>query len=211
MTAEENHRAAFLRAFNVSRETTERLDQYAALLEKWNPAINLVAPSTLKSLWQRHFMDSAQILDLAPKTTRTWVDLGTGGGFPGLIVAILAAEKRPMIRVTCVESDLRKATFLRTVLRETGVDGTVVSKRIEETLPLGADVVSSRALAPLPNLLGLTVRHLAPTGCALLQKGEGYKKEVAEALDKWSFTMEVFPSKTSVNAVTLKLGDIQSV
>lgn len=203
-----NERAGFLAQVDVSRETLARLDTYAALLTKWNPAINLVAPSTLDQLWTRHFLDSAQVLEIAPEG-KTWVDIGTGGGFPGLIVAILAAEKRPDLRVTCIESDLRKATFLRTVAREAGVEVDVISKRIEQVAPMGADILSARALAPLAQLLGFAERHLSPNGRALFLKGANHASEVKEALEMWSFQADTYPSKTSSDAVILSLGDIQ--
>lgn len=200
-------RAGFLAQVDVSRETLARLDAYAALLAKWNPAINLVAPSTLGQLWTRHFLDSAQVLEIAPDG-QSWVDIGTGGGFPGLIVAILAAEKRPDLRVTCIESDLRKATFLRTVARETGVEVEVISKRIEQVEPLGADILSARALASLTQLLAFAERHLSPDGRALFLKGANHATEVKEALEMWSFRADTYPSKTSSEAVILSLGDI---
>lgn len=203
-----DERAGFLTQVDVSRETLARLDGYAGLLTKWNPAINLVAPSTLGQLWTRHFLDSAQVLEIAPEG-RTWVDIGTGGGFPGLIVAILAAEKRPNLRVTCIESDLRKATFLRTVARETGVKADVISKRIEQVDPLGADILSARALASLAQLLSYAERHLSPNGRALFLKGANHAAEVQEALETWSFRADTYPSKTSSEAVILSLGDIR--
>ena len=200
-------RASFLAQINVSRETLDRLDAYAGLLEKWNPAINLVAPSTLRHIWSRHFLDSAQILEIAPNG-QTWVDIGTGGGFPGLIVAILAAEVRPDLRMTCIESDLRKATFLKTVAREVGVDVQVLSQRIEEAEPQAADILSARALAPLRQLLGFAQRHLSPNGRALFLKGANHAVETKEALESWQFQADTYVSKTNPDAVILSLGDI---
>ncbi|OIP85220.1 MAG: 16S rRNA (guanine(527)-N(7))-methyltransferase RsmG [Rhodobacterales bacterium CG2_30_65_12] len=206
-----NGREAFLAEFNVSRETQERLDIYSALIEKWNPSINLVAKSTLRDHWTRHFLDSAQIFILADPLPGIWADLGTGGGFPGLIVAILAAEQRPDIDVICVESDTRKATFLRTVLRETGLSAKVASERAEIMPPLGAKTVSARALAPLAKLLGYAERHLAPDGRAIFLKGAGYEAEIAESLETFAFRLDTYPSKTDPGATILKLGDIQRV
>lgn len=194
---------------DVSRETMARLKTYAALLKKWNPAINLVAPSTLPQLWMRHIQDSAQIFRLAPPKLHQWCDMGTGGGFPGLVVAILALETDPLREIICIESDLRKATFLRTVARESGVNATVISKRIEEVKPIGAEVVSARALAPLSTLLGYADRHLKPGGTCLFLKGENYRAEVEEALEKWRFELDTYPSKTNPYAVVLKIGDLR--
>lgn len=204
-------RAAFQAATDVSRETMARLDVYAALLEKWNPAINLVSKNTLRDVWTRHFLDSAQILDLADPEEGLWADFGTGGGFPGMIVAILAADTRPGLKVVCVESDTRKATFLRTVARETGVMADVVAERVETLDPLKAAVVSARALAPLPVLVGYAHRHLAPGGQAIFLKGAGYRAEVTESLETWRYRLDTYPSKTDTSATILKLGDIERV
>lgn len=201
----------FAATFDVSRETLDRLTLYADLLKKWNPAINLVSKSTLPNLWSRHFTDSAQLLELAEANSGLWADLGSGGGFPGMIVAILASEKAPGLKVACVESDQRKATFLRTVARETGVEAEVISERIETLAPLGADVVSARALAPLTDLVGYTERHLAPEGIALFLKGTGQAKEIDQALASWAFRIDTIPSRTDRGAAILKLRSIRRV
>ena len=190
---------------NVSRETKARLDAYAALLTKWNPAINLVAKSTLPDLWTRHIADSAQLFDLCPPDARTWVDLGSGGGFPGMVAAILAHDIRPELRVTLVESDQRKATFLRTVARVTEVPAEIHSQRAESLPPQGADVLSARALAPLPLLLSYAFRHLGSGGVAFLPKGAQADAEIAEALASWAFQVQKTPSKTDPQAVILSI------
>lgn len=200
-----------LGGLDVSRETYRRLKTYEALLRKWNPAINLVSHRTLEEAWTRHFIDSAQIFDLAPKTARHWTDLGSGGGFPGMVIAILAAEKAPKMRVTLVESDQRKATFLRNVARETGVGAEVIAKRIEDVPPLGADVLSARALAPLTQLLTYAERHLCPDGIALFPKGAGHQAELDEALETWRFDVHKTPSRTEPGAVILSIGGIARV
>jgi 16S rRNA (guanine527-N7)-methyltransferase len=196
---------------DVSRETAERLAEYAALLRAWNPKINLVSRQTLVDLETRHFADSAQLLELAPPEATTWADLGSGGGFPGLVVAILAAEVRPALRVTLVESDQRKAVFLRTVAQRAGVPVTVLADRIEAIPPLGADVISARALAPLASLLDYASRHLAPSGTALLPKGANWRAEVDEALERWRFRCENLPSATSPGGAILRIGEIHRV
>ena len=196
---------------DVSRETLDRLIRYAALLEKWNPAINLVSKSTLASLWSRHMLDSAQIFDFMPEGARHWADLGSGGGFPGLVVAILAAEQAPDLRVTLVESDRRKATFLSTVLRETGVTATVRAERIEDVPPLAADVLSARALAALSQLLGFAEMHLSATGVGLFPKGSAWKSELRDARQEWSFSCQEQPSVTDPEAVILKIQGVSRV
>ncbi|MEL6517905.1 MAG: 16S rRNA (guanine(527)-N(7))-methyltransferase RsmG [Pseudomonadota bacterium] len=198
---------AFADGRDVSRETLERLRIYADLLRKWNPRINLVSPGTIDGLWTRHFLDSAQLIDLVPDAPATWADLGSGGGFPGLVVAIFLHDQHTT--VTLVESDQRKATFLRTVARETGTTVNVLSARIEAVKPLGASVLTARALSPLPDLLIHCNRHLAPGGTALLPKGARADAEIAKALETWSFHCEKVPSQTDDSAVILRITEIE--
>ena len=200
--------AAFAAARDVSRETLEQLNVYAALLDKWNPRINLVSRSTLPSLWARHFLDSAQIFDLAPEMAARWCDLGSGGGFPGLVVAILAQAERPALSVTLIESDKRKAGFLRTVARETGLKIVVLSERLEEAEGQAADVLSARALAPLPTLLSHADRHLAPGGLCLFPKGVRHDEERRSALELWRFRCETLPSRTDPDAVIFRISEL---
>ncbi len=187
---------------NVSRETLEMLETYERLLLAWNPRINLVAPKSLEHLWTRHFLDSAQLVDIAGRSDK-WVDLGSGGGFPGAVVAMMTGAD-----MILVESDQRKATFLRTVARETS-GFKVIAERIEDVEPQGADVVSARALAPLSVLLEYVQRHLGTGGSAVLPKGKKAPDEMREALEHWRFDCETYPSKTDPEAVILKIGDIQ--
>lgn len=202
---------AFIAAMDVSRETLDRLERYDALLHKWNPAINLVSRNTLSDLWGRHFLDSAQLWTHRPADVRLWADFGSGGGFPGLIVAILATEKAPDMKTLLVESDQRKAAFLSEVIRETGVKAEVLSQRIEAVKPLNADVVSARALAPLPQLLEWTFPHLRPGGRALFLKGANSAVELKDACSIWNFTVEETPSLTDPSAVVLNIGEISHV
>ena len=193
---------------NVSRETSELLEAYVALIRKWTRKINLVAPSTLETIWDRHIADSAQVYDLAPPEAVTWADFGTGAGLPGLVAAILAKRDRPDLIVTLVESDKRKAIFCRTVVRELGLNAEVVAERIENLPPLMADVVSARALAPLDRLLDLTAPHLAPGGIALFPKGADHQSEVDAARATWHFHLDTPASRTDSRAVILKIKDI---
>ena len=132
---------------NVSRETFEKLEALEALVRRWNPAINLVSSASLAELWNRHIVDSAQLFALCPRTSNTWADIGSGGGFPGLVVAILAQPALPDLRVTLVESDLRKATFLRQAVQALSLGADVISERIESVPPLATGVLSARALS----------------------------------------------------------------
>jgi 16S rRNA (guanine527-N7)-methyltransferase len=205
-----NH-TEFSQNVDVSRETFERLEAYVALMKKWNAAINLVSPGTISDIWTRHILDSAQIYGLAPENPNIWCDLGSGGGLPALVVAIMAKDANPNLSVPCIESDLRKATFLRTVARELDLKLTVRSERIEKADPQNADVLSARALAPLNTLCGFAEQHLKPGGVAIFPKGENYRQEIDEALESWSFQLDTYPSKTHPNAVVLKIKEISRV
>ena len=196
---------------HVSRETSDRLDRLEALIAKWNPAINLVSRATLGQIWTRHFVDSIQLFDLCPERAQSWLDLGSGGGFPGLVVAILAADERPDLSVTLVESDQRKATFLATAARDLGLTINVLAERIEAIPPMGADVVSARALAPLDVLLGYAHRHLAADGVAILPKGANHAGELEQALAHWRFSFQKVTSKTDAAGVILIIGGISRV
>lgn len=195
---------------NVSRETIERLEIYVSLLKKWNRSINLVSQNSLEDLWTRHIADSIQVFRLT-KVFSTWLDIGSGGGLPGAIVAILAKDENPDAKITLIESDKRKSVFLRSVARETGVAFSVIADRIEHTEPQNSDVISARAVANLSTLLGFAEIHLNPNGLALYSKGVSWKKEVDAALLEWNMDIEVVPSLTEVGSVTLKIKGISRV
>jgi len=181
----------------VSRETRARLEHFAALLRRWQPVKNLVAPDTLPRLWSRHIADSCAAVDVLPQAKR-WVDLGSGAGFPGLVTAILLAEV-PGARVDLVEANARKAAFLQTVAREVGAPAVVHAERIETAAPRlapGAEAVSARALAPLAELLGLAAPILAAGAVGVFLKGRDLAAEVAAARDRWSFDLVEHPSRT---------------
>ncbi len=190
--------------FDVSRETFDRLDTYVELLKRWNPKINLVSRNSLEDIWDRHILDSVQVFRCA-MAADTWVDIGTGGGFPGMVCAIMALEESPNTRFQFVESDQRKSAFLRNVARECGVTCQVISKRIESVEPLEADILSARALADLRTLLSFCDRHLSDNGTALLPKGANWKKELSEAQEEWKFDVEPITSLTEPQAVILKI------
>lgn len=196
---------------NVSRETVERLKLYEALLHKWNPRINLVSQASLKESWNRHILDSMQIYGLAQHPVDHWVDIGSGGGFPGLVIAIMGVEKKSPVNVTLVESDTRKCAFLRSVIRETGAPATIINDRVENIPPLEADVVSARALADLSSLLDYAERHLNQTGIAIFPKGASWTNELPTAQSTWNFSHQVVKSKTEAGPVILTIAGINRV
>lgn len=202
--------AAFGAAFDVSRETVERLQAYLALLRRWNARINLVSPRSLDQAWTRHFADSAQLWALSPRAG-PWLDLGSGAGFPGLVIAAMAAEKAPGMATTLIESDQRKAAFLAAAARTLGLAVTVVDARIEEVPAQNAAVVSARALAPLDSLLAMVEKHRLPSGVALFLKGETVHSEVASAGRHWRFTPRIHPSLTEPRAAIVEIGAIERV
>ncbi len=195
---------------DVSRETMHRLEAFEALLIKWNAHINLISRASLEDLWHRHILDSVQAYQVAP-TGMTWADLGSGGGFPGLVVAILAAEQQPDMSVTLIESDQRKSEFLRAAAREVGIACKVLPERVEAADPQGADIVSARALGDLSVLLGYAERHLAKDGTALFLKGVTWQKELDTARLEWRFDFDVIESRTMPGAAILKLKGVSRV
>lgn len=196
--------------WNVSRETYERLTAYHDLVLKWSPKINLISKSSIPDLWERHIWDSAQVVDIAPKTG-SWVDIGSGGGFPGIVAAIFSKESTPERVVTMIESDHRKAAFLRTVVRELRLNAQVLVKRVEAATPQNADILSARALSDLSHLLEFAKRHLNPNGVALFPKGETWEKEVNAASESWSFHCNAHTSRTNPRAAILEIRDIERV
>lgn len=196
---------------DVSRETLERLRAYESLVAKWTPKINLVSRDSVETLWDRHILDSVQVYKAAPNGFEHWVDLGSGGGFPGIVVAILALEEPKPVRVTLVESDARKCVFLRTALRETGARAKVLHGRIEEIPDLEADVLSARALADLNTLVSFADKHMLTGGTALFPKGEKWREEVAKAKTIWNFDLDVVTSVLDADAAILSISGVTRV
>lgn len=190
---------------DVSRETYERLEAFKELVRKWTVKINLISPATIGQIWERHILDSVQVWPLAPENARSWVDIGSGGGFPGIVMAILAKEFRPEMIVTLIESDQRKCAFLRTAGRELGLNIKVLSERVESVAPMGADVMTARALAALDVLMGFADRHLSEDAVAIFPKGRAFEGEVQEARKQWQFSLEIYESMTDPEARLLRV------
>lgn len=197
---------AFQAVGGVSHETLSRLQVYHDLLLRWQPKINLVGPATIPDAWRRHFLDSAQLWPLLPAGTRRIVDLGSGAGFPGLVLAILGVPE-----VHLVESDARKCAFLREAARLAGVDVKVHNKRIEATAKIDADIVTARALAPVVDLLRLGAPLLCSGGGFLLLKGRNVDAELTEATKYWNMAVQRWPSRSDDEGCVLHLSDVRSV
>jgi 16S rRNA (guanine527-N7)-methyltransferase len=203
--------AEFAARFAVSRETQDRLEAFAALLLRWNARINLIGRSTESQLWTRHMADSAQLWALRPKILTHWVDMGAGAGFPGLVIAALAQADAPDLRVTLVESDVRKCAFLAEAARAMDIHPVIRAERIEATPPLQADVLSARALAPLEILVEYVTKHRRPDGIGLFPKGEAVHKEMEAAAKRWRFEYRIHPSVTESQGAIVEVGAVSSV
>lgn len=202
-------RARFLREMDrlgapVSRETLARLDVLVENLMRWQKAINLVGRTTLQDVWERHILDSAQLKPLMPTQAKTVADLGSGGGFPGLVVAALCPE----IAVTLIEADARKAAFLGDTARRMDLlkNPKLHVGRLETVAPVGADIVTARALAPLGQLLTWGARHGKNGAIYLFHKGKGWQGELTEATKAWDITYQPTTSVTDRDAVILRIG-----
>jgi 16S rRNA (guanine527-N7)-methyltransferase len=184
-------------------QARDALAAYADILARWNARMNLVSPRDLPRLNERHIEDAAQLAPLLPPGTRRIADLGSGAGLPGLVLAILTG-----LETHLVERDQRKAAFLREAARVTGAPATVHAADAAILPPLQADLVTARALAPLPALLPLAARHLAPGGCCLFPKGAAAEAELTAAGRAWTMRVERFPSRTDPAATILRLTEV---
>jgi 16S rRNA (guanine527-N7)-methyltransferase len=200
----------FAEAFKVPRETIHRLICYADLLSAWQARANLVSAASLGAVWERHFADSAQILCLAPDAN-IWLDLGAGAGFPGLVIAILQAN-HANFRMHLVESTGKKCAFLAEVVRATSAPVEIHCMRVEELSKsptrLKPEVVTARALAPLPRLLDLAAPWFGPGVRGLFLKGRDAAKEVEAARRDFAFTCTLHPSLTAADSSIVEIGDL---
>ncbi|MDX2094956.1 MAG: 16S rRNA (guanine(527)-N(7))-methyltransferase RsmG [Alphaproteobacteria bacterium] len=192
---------------NVSRETFSPLTDYVALLLKWNRAINLIGPATESQVWSRHIDDSSQIVELIPSGAASLVDLGSGAGLPGMVIALA----RPDLKVTLVEQDQRKAAFLKEAKRLLGLSNVTVEAMDLAKLTRRYDVVTARALAPLAQLLPMAHRLLQPGGTGIFPKGANYADELAEARRHWRFSQGLKPSKTNAESSLITITELNRI
>ena len=188
------------RLLNVSRETIDKFRAYLTLLEKWQARINLVANSTLAEAWQRHILDSGQLAAFYPPQTKNIMDVGSGAGFPGLVLAIMGG-----VTVDLVESDQRKAVFLSTVIRELDLPAKVHNQRIETLPQLFPDVITARALAPVPKLLKIIENQLSPKSVCLFLKGAAVQDELTNLQTYSTMDATTHPSLSGPTGVVLEL------
>lgn len=195
----------------VSRETFDRLLSFERVFKKWAQRINLVAPSTLDDAWERHILDSAQVVRLGG-AAKKWLDIGSGGGFPGLIIGTMIAE-RPDASIDLVESNRKKTAFLQAVVGELGLPAKVHSKRIEDVHGVirAPEILSARALAPLPLLLELSAPWLEQSTVALFHKGRDYRQEIQDSAHQWRFDLVEHPSLTDAQGVILEIRNLRRV
>src|SRR5437764_4922074 len=192
----------------VSRETRDQLEALVHTLGRWQKAVNLIGQATLEDIWIRHILDSAQMVALIPKQTKKLVDLGSGGGFPGLVLAAL----RPELDVTLIEADARKAAYLGEAARRMGLakQPKIVISRIEAAPPSKADIVTARAVAPLGQLLAWADGHRLDPAICLFHKGKGWQVELTEAMKDWEIECTPQASVTDSDAVILRIGSYRA-
>jgi len=198
----------------VSRETCDAiaadLARFAATLLRWQAKINLIGRSTADELWSRHIVDSLQLIPLAPASARSWIDLGTGAGLPGMIVAVWAKHVRPDLQVHLVEISGKKIAFLIEAMRVVGVTAKLHRARLEDMAPMPVDIVSARALAPMPLLLDYAQRFFGPETIGLFPKGRDVEAELEAAKGVWEFNTEQYPSRTDPDGRILVLSGLRS-
>lgn len=199
-----------LSQYNVSRETIIKLEKFADLLREWNQKMNLVSRNSMEVLWERHILDSMQLINYVPSETKRLVDIGSGAGFPGLILAIMLQEKNPDAQITLVESITKKTVYLKDICAKLGLSNVEVKNdRVENAVLDKPDIITARAVASL-NILCKYVAQIGKTDTkALFLKGCSYIDEVADAQKSWRFDMEVFPNKYSDDGVVLKISRLK--
>lgn len=192
------------KGINVSRETFHRLQLYEETLLKWQTSHNLISNSTISSIWKRHFLDSAQLVPYISPSIKTIADLGSGAGFPGMVIALLTE-----IPTILIESNQKKVSFLREVQRITQAPVTILSKRVEDTPTLQVDLITARAVSQLSTLMEYAFLHLNTHGLCLFLKGKDIEKEIKEAHKKWNFLEKKYLSITDCTGVILEIQKIR--
>lgn len=200
-----------INAYNVSRETFEKISAFVALLTEWNNKMNLVSKNAIAEIWPRHVLDSMQLINYIPQNIKTLVDIGSGSGFPGIVLAILLQEFQPQAKVILVESIAKKTVYLKDVCDKLGLNNVeVLNSRVENAVFKNVSVITARAVAALDILCGYASKIGNPETEVLLLKGKTYRQEDIEAQKKWRYTLEVYPNKYSTDGVVLKLSNLRN-
>ena len=198
----------FVKSLNVSRETLSGFYEYKTLLYKWNEKINLVSKHTLINIWERHFLDSGQIIIDVEASGKRWVDVGSGAGFPGLVVALLLRDRKVDCDLVLVEKHPKKVFFLKEVIRKLNLSVEVVNDNIYTLEPLNADILTARAFSELNNLMEIAFRHRKKEGICLFLKGENYKIELDKTLNNWFFDYDIVGSLSSSSGNIIRVKKI---
>ena len=195
---------------DVSRETIDNLNVYVDILRKWNATINLVSKGSITDVWKRHILDSAQLFKFVTHDMEKWLDIGSGAGFPGLVIAILAKGRFTNLQVTLIESDKRKCVFLNEVVRELDLNVKILSKRIEDCPPHDADVISARALTQLENLLFYFTFHGSSNCKGLFLKGKNAKNELSLFCVSNNLLVKLTQSEVDKSSYLIEVGKKES-
>ena len=198
----------FVKSLNVSRETLNGFYEYETLLCKWNEKINLVSKNTLVDIWERHFLDSGQIIKHVEASGKRWVDVGSGAGFPGLVVALLLRDRKIDCDLVLVEKNPKKGFFLNEVIRKLNLSVEVVNDNIDTLEPLNADILTARAFSELNNLIEIAFRHRKKQGICLFLKGENYRIELDKTLNYWFFDYDIVDSLSSSSGKIIRVKKI---
>lgn len=198
----------FMNKYDVSRETFEQLKAYEASLHEWQQKFNLVSNSSLEDAWNRHFLDSVQLFKYIPKEAEVLYDFGSGAGFPGMVLAIMAKEKTPYLKVSLIESVGKKTLYLNEVRKITHTDVEILNDRIENINGKKADVITSRALASLKELFAYVYKFCKKDTVCIFPKGKKYAEEIAEAKKDWNFNVRTETSEQSEEGRILIITDL---
>ena len=197
-----------MKSLNVSRETIDSLCEYESMLSKWNSKINLISKSTFADIWNRHFLDSGQIIKHVDASRKRWVDVGSGAGFPGLVVALLLRDRKIDCELILVEKSTKKVFFLNEVIRKLDLKVKVINDDIETIDPLRADILTARAFSELNNLIQIAHIHGRDSGICLFLKGENYMVELDKTLNYWFFDYDVFDSLSNPSGKIIRVKNI---
>lgn len=201
----------FCSKYNVSRETYNKLKTYQHLLEEWQAKFNLVSNNTLDTAWERHFLDSVQLFKYIPKDAQIMYDFGSGAGFPGMVLAIMAHEKTPYLKINLIEATSKKTLYLNEVKNHLGVDVTIINDRIEKIVPQRADVITSRALASLEELFNYVYKFCSRKTVCIFPKGKKYAEEIEAARKHWDFDVQIEPSEQSEEGRILIITNLSKI